>query len=83
MQDTVLPVGGEDSTPHVLWEQLVVIQEGRVKWEGWGILLRSKGLKGATCIGLLVWWMLVADWKLLVLSVYKGLTPLVPRICGR
>ena len=41
-------------------------------------MLRSKGLKGATCTGLLVWWMLVADWKLLVLSVHKGLTPLVP-----
>jgi len=38
VQDIVLTVvGGEDSTPHVLWEQLVDIQEGRVKWEGWGI----------------------------------------------
>ena len=25
VQDTVLPVGREDSTPHVLWKQLVVI----------------------------------------------------------
>ena len=30
-------VGGEDSTPHALWEWLVDIQEGHVKWEGWGI----------------------------------------------
>jgi len=41
-------------------------------------MLRSKGLKGATCTGLLVWQMLVANWKLSVLSVYKGLTPLAP-----
>ena len=34
VQDTVLPVGREDSTPHALWGQLVVIQEGRVKWGG-------------------------------------------------
>jgi len=39
-------------------------------------MLRSKGLKGATCTGLLVWQMSVANWKLSVLSVYKGLTPL-------
>jgi len=31
-------VGGEESTLHVLWERLVDIQEGRVKWEGWGVL---------------------------------------------
>ena len=37
VQDTVLPIGGEDSTPHALWKRLVVIQEGCVKWEGWGI----------------------------------------------
>jgi len=36
VHDIVLTVvGGEDSTPHVLWERLVDIQEGRVKWEGW------------------------------------------------
>jgi len=46
-------------------------------------VLRSKGLKGAMCMGLLVWWMSVADWKLSVLSVHKGLTPLVPGICNR
>ena len=39
--------------------------------------LRSKGLKGVTCMGLLVWQMSVTNWKLLVLSVHKGLTPLV------
>jgi len=32
-------------------------------------------------MGLLVWWMLVADWKLSVLSMHKGLTPLVPGMC--
>ena len=48
-----------------------------------GLMLRSKGLKGAMCTSLLVWRMLVADWKLLVLSVHKRLTPLVPGICGR
>ena len=37
VQDTMLPIGGEDSTLHMLWEQLVVIQEGCVKWKGWGI----------------------------------------------
>jgi len=47
------------------------------------ILLRSKGLKGAMCIGLLVWQMLVANWKLLVLSVHKGLTPLAPGMYDR
>jgi len=47
------------------------------------IMLRSKGLKGATCTGLLVWRMSVANWKLLVLSVHKGLTPLVPGMCDR
>jgi len=30
-------VGGEDSTPHALWERLMDIQEGRVEWEGWGV----------------------------------------------
>jgi len=40
-------------------------------------MLRSKGLKGVICTGLLVWQMSVADWKLLVLSMHKGLTPLV------
>jgi len=30
-------VGGEDSTPHALWEWLMDIQEGHVKWEGWGV----------------------------------------------
>jgi len=34
-------------------------------------------------MGLLVWRMLVANWKLSVLSVHKGLTPLVPRLCDR
>ena len=37
VQDTMLPVGGEDSTPHALWEWLVVIQEGHIEWKGWGI----------------------------------------------
>jgi len=34
VQDTMLPVGGEDSTLHALWEQLIVIQEGCAEWEG-------------------------------------------------
>ena len=34
VQDTMLPVGGEDSTPHALWGRLMVIQEGRVEWGG-------------------------------------------------
>ena len=34
-------------------------------------------------MGLLVWQMLVANWKLLVLSVHKGLTPLAPRMYDR
>ena len=39
VQDIILTiVGGEDSTPHVLWEWLMDIQEGCIKWEGWGIL---------------------------------------------
>ena len=39
IQDIVLPVvGGEGSLAHVLWERLVDIQEGRVEWEGWGVL---------------------------------------------
>jgi len=46
-------------------------------------MLRSKGLKGTMCTGLLVWRMLVADWKLSVLSVHKGLTPLAPGMCDR
>jgi len=41
-------------------------------------VLRSKGLKGVMCTGLLVRRMSVADWKLLVLSVHKGLILLVP-----
>jgi len=47
------------------------------------LVLRSKGLKGAMCTGLLVWRMSVANWKLLVLSVHKRLTPLAPGICDR
>jgi len=46
-------------------------------------VLRSKGLKGATCTGLLVWRMSVANWKLSVLSVHKGLTPLALRMCDK
>jgi branched-chain amino acid aminotransferase len=39
VQDIVLPVvGGEGSLAHALWERLVDIQEGRVEWEGWGVL---------------------------------------------
>ena len=34
VQDTMLPVGGEDGTPHALWGRLMVIQEGCVKWGG-------------------------------------------------
>ena len=34
VQDTMLPIGGEDSTPHTLWGWLVVILEGHVKWGG-------------------------------------------------
>ena len=38
VHDIVLTVvGGEDSTPHALWERLMDIQEGRVEWEGWGV----------------------------------------------
>jgi len=44
-------------------------------------VLRSKGLKGVMCTGLLTWQMLVANWKLSVLSVHKGLTPLAPGMC--
>jgi len=34
-------------------------------------------------MGLLVWQMSVADWKLSVLSVHKGLTPLASGMCDR
>jgi len=38
VQGIVLPVvGGEDGIPHALWEHFVDVQEGRVKWEGWGV----------------------------------------------
>ena len=34
----MLPVvGGEDSVVHTLWEWLMDIQEGHIKWEGWGV----------------------------------------------
>ena len=31
VQDTMFPIGGEDSTPHALWEWLIVIQKGRAE----------------------------------------------------
>jgi hypothetical protein len=38
VQDIVLPVvGSEGSVANALSEWLVDIQEGHVKWEGWGI----------------------------------------------
>jgi len=38
VQGIMLPVvGGEDSIPHTLWKHFVDVQEGCVKWEGWGV----------------------------------------------
>jgi hypothetical protein len=38
VQDVVLPiVGGKGSVMHALREHLVDVQEGRIKWEGWGV----------------------------------------------
>jgi len=47
VQGIVLPiVGGEDSILHVLWERFVDIQEGRVEWEGWGVLCTVADTEG-------------------------------------
>jgi len=38
VQGIMLPVvGGEDSILHTLWKCFVDVQEGQVKWEGWGM----------------------------------------------
>ena len=47
VQGIMLPVfGGEDSTLHALWEHFVDVQEGRVKWEGWGMPCTVANTKG-------------------------------------
>jgi len=38
VQGIILPiVGREDGILHVLWECFVDVQEGHIKWEGWGM----------------------------------------------
>jgi len=47
VQAIMLPVvGGEDSVAHMLWEQLMDIQEGRIEWEGWGVPCTVAGTEG-------------------------------------
>jgi len=47
VQGIVLPVvGGEDSILHALWECFVDVQEGRIEWEGWGVLCAVADTEG-------------------------------------
>jgi len=47
VQGIVLPiVGGEDSILHALWEHFVDVQEGCVKWKGWGMLCAVADTEG-------------------------------------